>query len=79
MTGVRRTHAVVTAIYVVALFGSAWLFTHWPDASAAESGTLFQRARVALFVYEFTKATVFPVQAFFAALAVAVVALDSRG
>lgn len=79
MVWLRRTHVVVTGLYVVALFGSAWLFTHWPDTPGTESSELFDRARAALYVYEFTKATVFPLQAFFAAMAVAVVAMDSRG
>jgi hypothetical protein len=78
MTWLRRAHLGVTAVYALALFGSAWLFTQWPDTPAGEGGAMFQRARLALYVYEFAKATVFPVQAFFAAAAVAVVALDSR-
>ena len=78
MAWLRRTHIVVTAALVLALFGSAWLFVQWPDATSSESPALFHRARAALYVYQFAKATVFPAQAFFAALAVVVVTLDSR-
>lgn len=78
MMWLRRTHVIVTIVYVTALFGSAWLFTHWPDTPGTETSRMFYRARLALSVYEFTKATVFPLQAFFAALAVWVVTLDSR-
>jgi hypothetical protein len=76
MSWLRRTHVIVTVVYMAALFGSAWLFTQWPDTPGAETSRLFSRARTALFVYEFTKATVFPVQALFAASALAVVTLD---
>jgi hypothetical protein len=78
LTWLRRAHVIVTIVYVVALFGSAWLFTQWPDTPGTETSRLFSRARTALYVYEFTKATVFPLQAFFAAMAVAVVTVDSR-
>ena len=77
MHWLRRTHIGVTVIHVVALIGSAWVFTNWP-AMSAEDAAGFQRARIALHVYEYAKATIFPVQAVFAALAVLVVALDSR-
>jgi hypothetical protein len=69
---------VVTVVHVVALFGSALMLTQWPEASSVDQTQQFFRARAALHVYEFAKATVFPVQAFFAAMAVAVVTLDSR-
>jgi hypothetical protein len=78
MHWLRRTHVAVTVVHVAALFGSAWLFTHLPDTGTAENPASFERARVALHVYEYCKATVFPVQALFAAMAVAVVAIDSR-
>jgi hypothetical protein len=78
MAWLRRAHLVVTAAYVLALFGSTWLFMHWPDASGADTDALFSRARIALYVYEYARATVFPVQAFFAAMAVLIVTADSR-
>jgi hypothetical protein len=78
MTWLRRTHVLATVIYVVVLFGAAWLFLQWPDTPGHESAEAVRRARTALYVYEFAKATVFPAQAFFAALAVVVVVLDSR-
>ncbi len=77
MHWLRRTHIAVTVAHVMALIGSAWAFTSWPEMSA-DNSALFQRARIALHVYEYAKATLFPVQAVFAALAVLVVALDSR-
>jgi hypothetical protein len=77
MHWLRRTHIAVTIVHVMALIGSAWVFTNWP--AMAEGNTAgFQRARIALHVYEYARATIFPVQAVFAALAVLVVALDSR-
>ena len=78
MNWLRRAHLIVTIVQVTALFGSAWLFTQLPDTGTADNASFFERARVALHVYEYSKATVFPVQAFFAAMAVAVVAADSR-
>lgn len=78
MRWLRRTHLVVTVLQVTALFASAWLFTQLPDAGTADNAAFFGRARAALHVYEYSQATVFPVQAFFAAMAVAVVAADSR-
>jgi hypothetical protein len=77
MHWLRRTHIGVTIVHVLALIGSAWVFTNWP-AMSEENAAGFQRARLALHVYEYAKATIFPVQAVFAALAVLVVALDSR-
>ena len=77
MTWLRRTHLVATLVLIAALFGSAWLFMQLPD-TATPDATTFERARLALHVYEYAKATVFPLQAFFAAMAVAVVAADSR-
>jgi hypothetical protein len=77
MHWLRRTHIIVTSVHVAALVGSAWVFANWPGMSDG-SATLFQRARIALHGYEYAKATIFPVQAVFAALAVLVVALDSR-
>jgi hypothetical protein len=77
MTWLRRTHLLVTGVYVVALFGSAWVFTHWPDPSGPDAA-LLDRARFALDVYQFAKGTAFPVQALFAALALWVVTVDSR-
>lgn len=53
---------------------AGWVFANWPGMSQG-STTLLQRARVSLHGYEYA---VFPVQAVFAALAVLVVALDSR-
>jgi hypothetical protein len=78
MIWVRRTHVVVTAIYVVALFGSAWMMTRWPDTAATDAADVLGRIRATIYIYEFAQATVFPVQAFFAATAVAVVTFDSR-
>lgn len=77
MHWLRRTHIVVTIVHVAALVGSAWTFANWPEMSE-DNVALFQQARMALHVYEYAKATLFPVQACFAALAVLVVALDSR-
>jgi hypothetical protein len=77
MHWLRRTHIAVTVVHVLALMGSAWAFTNGPGMSD-DSLAAFQRARSALHVYEYLKATIFPVQAVFAALAVMVVALDSR-
>jgi len=77
MHWLRRTHIAVTIVHVVALIGSAWAFTNWPGPSEYNAA-VFQRARIALHVYEYARATIFPVQAVFAALAVLVVALDSR-
>lgn len=78
MTRLRRMHVATTAIYIIVLFGSAWLLTQWPDMPGADAHASFEQARTVLYAYEFAKATVFPVQAFFAAMAVAVVTLDSR-
>lgn len=78
MAWLRRTHVLVTVVYVVALFGSAWLFTHWPDTPGLERSAALFRARAALYVFELAKATAFPVQALFAAMAVVVGAMDSR-
>jgi hypothetical protein len=78
MHWLRRTHLFVTVVHIGALFGSAWLFTRVPDLGTADNAAFFERARIALHVYEYAKATVFPVQAVFASLAVAVTAADSR-
>jgi hypothetical protein len=78
MHWLRRTHVIVTIVHVAVLFASAWLVTRVPDPGTADNAAYFERARIALHVYEYCKATVFPVQALFAALAVGVVALDSR-
>ena len=82
MTQLRRTHVLVTICHVAALFGSAWLFTLWPEAAssdgAPQSAALLERARTALHVFEYARATMFPVQSFFAALAVLVAMLNSR-
>ena len=82
MTRLRRMHVVVTICHVAALFGAAWLFTQWPEGAtvggAPQSAVLLERARAALHVYEYARATVFPVQSFFAALAVLLAALNSR-
>jgi hypothetical protein len=74
MRWLRRTHVIVTAVHVAALLGSAWLFIQVPDTGTAENIGYFARARIALHVYEYSKATIFPVQASFAALAIAMVA-----
>jgi hypothetical protein len=73
----RRAHVAVTAIQLVALFGSAWVFTQVPDTGTAANPAFLKRARAALTIYEYSRATVFPVQAFFAAIAVGVVAADN--
>lgn len=78
LTWVRRTHLAVTAIYVIALFGSAWMMTRWPETAATDPAAALDRLRATIYVYEFAQATVFPVQALFAAAAIAVVAFDSR-
>jgi hypothetical protein len=82
LTVLRRTHIVVSVCHVAALFGAAWLFTQWPDAAAGGSGTdsaaLLNRARAALHVYEYARATLFPVQAFFAAVALLLATLNTR-
>lgn len=78
MTGLRWLHVTVTVLHVAALFGSAWLLTRWPESAAGDTTVLFQRGRTALHVYEYARATVLPVQALFAAMAVAIAALDSR-
>jgi hypothetical protein len=77
MQWLRRTHILVTICHVAALIGSAWAFTNWPETTEGDAA-LFQRARMTLHVHEYAKATILPVQACFAALAVIVVALDSR-
>jgi hypothetical protein len=77
MHWLRRTHIAVTVAHVCVLIGSAWAVTNWPGMTD-DSAAFFQRARIALHVYEYARATIFPVQAVFAALAVLVVALDSR-
>ncbi len=74
---IRRAHMAITAIQLVALFGSAWIFTQLPDTGAADNATFMERARWALTVYEYSRATVFPVQAFFAAIGVGLVAADN--
>jgi hypothetical protein len=71
MRWLRRTHVVVTIVMIAALFGAAWLVTQAPDTGTAANIAYFERARVALHVYEYCKATVFPVQTLFAAMAVA--------
>jgi hypothetical protein len=78
MHSLRRTHVLVTVIHVAALFGSAWLVTRVPDTGTADNAAFFERARAALHVYEYCRATVFPVQSLFASLAIGIVALDSR-
>jgi len=82
LTQLRRTHIVVSICHVGALFGAAWLFTQWPEAAAAGGGTesaaLLDRARTALHVYEYARATLFPTQSVFAALAVLLATLNSR-
>jgi hypothetical protein len=77
MKWLRRTHVTVTVVQVVALVGVAWLFTRLPDTGTAENIALTDRARVALYVYEYCRATVFPAQAFFAAMALAIAAADA--
>ena len=77
MRWLRRTHIVVTVLHVGALFASAWVFTQMPDPGTADNAAYFTRARVALHVYEFCQATVFPVQAFFAAMSVALLTADN--
>jgi len=81
MTRLRRLHVVVTIVHVAALFGAAWLFTQWPEAAtpggAPPAAVLLERARTALHVYEYARATMFPVQSFFAALAVLVATLNN--
>ena len=78
MTWLRRTHVLVTLLHIGALFGSAWLLVALARSRPGISPRLFQQARAALHVYEFSRVTVLPVQACFAAVAVAVAALDSR-
>jgi hypothetical protein len=73
----RRTHVIVTLVQVVALFGSAWFFTRIPDGVTLESAAHFERARIALHIYEYCRATIFPVQAFFAGVTVALIAADN--
>jgi hypothetical protein len=73
----RRAHVVVTAVHLAALFGSAWVFTQVPDTGTADNAAFLERARWALTVYEYSRATVFPVQAFFAAMAVGIVGADN--
>jgi hypothetical protein len=77
MVWLRRTHVAVTVLHVGALIGSAWLLTQVPDSGTVENAAYFDRARGALHVYEYARATIFPVQAFFAAMAVAVVTADN--
>ena len=77
MHWLRRTHVVVTIVHVGALFGSAWIFTQVPDTGTTENVAFFERARIALHVYEYCRATVFPVQVFFAAMTVALVTADN--
>lgn len=77
-TWLRRAHLAVTAVYVLVLVGSTWLFMQWPEGSSADTSAPFSRARFALSVYELARATVFPVQTFFAATAVLFATLDSR-
>lgn len=77
MHWLRRTHIAVTIVHVIALVGAAWAFTTVPEMGD-DRAAAFQQARLALHVYEYARATLFPVQACFAALAVFVVALDSR-
>ena len=78
MLWVRRTHVVVTLLYVAALFGSSWMMTRWPETAVTDASQALDRVRATIYVYDFAKATVFPVQAVFAAAALAVVAFDSR-
>jgi hypothetical protein len=79
----RRTHVVVSICHIGALFGAAWLFTQWPEGTGASGGTasaaLLDRARSALHVYEYARATMLPVQSLFAAFAVFLATLNSRG
>jgi hypothetical protein len=73
----RRTHLIVTIAHVAALFGSAWTVTQAPESGTADNAAFFERARLALHVYEYCKATVFPVQAWFAAMAIALTTADN--
>lgn len=78
MTWLRRTHVIVTALYLTALIGSLWLFSRWPELLTTPDAASVDRARTALYVHELAKATAFPVQALLAAMAVGVVTFDSR-
>lgn len=79
MVWVRRVHVPVTALHLLVLFGAAWTLARWPSTPDEDVAALFHRARAALHVYEYARATVLPVQSFFAALAVAIAVWDSRG
>jgi hypothetical protein len=72
----RRTHVTVTAVQISLLFASAWVFTNGPATGTTANAEFFDRARLALHVYEYSRATIFPVQAFFAAMVVAVLTAD---
>lgn len=75
----RRTHLMITVVHVAGLFGSAWAITQVPDPGTADNAAFFERARLALHAYEYCKATVFPVQAWFAAMTVALTTADNYG
>ena len=75
----RRSHLIVTIVHVAALFGSAWAVTQVPEPGTVDNAAFFERARLALHAYEYCKATVFPVQAWFAAMAVALTTADNYG
>lgn len=74
----RRSHVAITSLQVVALFGAVYVLTQMPATGTAENAGFFDRARLALHIYEYAKATIFPVQALFAALSIAIVAADTR-
>lgn len=77
MVWLRRTHLVVTVLHLGVLIGAAWLLTQVPGSGTVQNAAYFDQARGALHAYEYARATIFPVQAFFAAMAVAVVTADS--
>ena len=54
------------------------MITRWPETPVTDASQALDRVRATIYVYDFAKATVFPVQAVFAAAALAVVAFDSR-
>lgn len=74
----RRVHVTATAVHLATLFGAAWWLTTWATAPGADSREAFAQARVALHAHEFARATVLPVQAFFAAAAVLAVVVERR-
>jgi hypothetical protein len=78
MQWLRRAHIGVSIVHLGALVASAWVLTQGGARTTSEGTAIFDRVRAVVHVYEYARATVFPVQAFFAALAVAFVAADSR-